>query len=156
MGDTYMRTEIIKDVNNYVIQENERKFKRDIELIWHCDLEKLPIVYSFDFAFIRYNQIMGWIELKNRSFSSTRFQDSLINLSKWQKGIQLIETTGLPSVLGVRYTDVDLYYNFKKEDIMSGKVKIKWGARTKKTRDWQDIGPAVHIPISLFSDILDI
>ena len=151
-----MRVEVIKDVNNSAIQEAEYKFKRDIELVWHCDLERLPITYHFDYGVIRYHQIQAWIELKNRGFESYRYPDSLINLSKWMKGIELYESTGIPSILAVRYTDEDLYYTLKKEHIIDKRVKVKWGARTKKTRDWQDIGPAVHIPISLLTDVLEI
>lgn len=152
-----MRTEVIRDVNNAAIQEAEFKFKRDIELVWHCELERLPITYHFDYGIIRYGRkITAWIELKNRNFESWKYPDSLINLSKWMKGLQLQETTGVPSVLACRYTDGrDLYYNLNPQHIKDGRVMVKWGARTKKTRDWQDIGPAVHIPIDLFSDNLD-
>ena len=30
---------------------------------------------------------------------------------------------------------------------------IKWGARTKQTRDWQDIQPACHIVIEEFKTL---
>ena len=152
-----MRVAVIKDVNNAKIKEEEYKFKRDIELVSHVDLERLPITYHFDYGVIRYgNEVEAWIELKNRSFTSYQYPDSLINLSKWMKGLELYESTGIPSILGVRYTDIDLYYTFDKQDLVKGHIKVKWGARTKKTRDWQDIGPAVHIPISLFTDELDV
>ena len=47
-----MRLQVIEDVNNPEIQKNERKFKEDIERIWKCNLERLPIVYSFDYAVV--------------------------------------------------------------------------------------------------------
>ena len=31
-------------------------------------------------------------------------------------------------------------------------MDIRWGARTKNTRDWQDIGPAVHISLTEFKE----
>ena len=145
-----MRLQVVEDVNNPEIQENEKKFKEDIEKIWKCNLERLPIVYSFDYAVVPHSKnIKAWIELKNRNFYSYTFKDSLINLSKWIKGNELQDNTGLPSILALRYYDKDLYYKFNKND----NIIIKWGARTKKTRDWQDIGPAVHIPMELFKEL---
>ena len=101
-----MRLQVVEDVNNPEIQENEKKFKEDIEKIWKCNLERLPIVYSFDYAVVPHSKnIKAWIELKNRNFYSYTFKDSLINLSKWIKGNELQDNTGLPSILALRYYD---------------------------------------------------
>ena len=143
-----MRKEIQKDIKDPVNIKNENDFKLCIESKWGILLDRLPIVYGFDYA-CRKKDIIGWIELKNRRLNSYDFKDSMINLNKWIKAKELRDSTGIPTLLAVRYYDKDLYVKL----IDDTPHTIRWGARTTKTRDWEDIGPAVHIPISEFKEI---
>ena len=91
-------------------------------------------------------KLKGFVELKKRLFKSTKYNDSLINLNKWMKAKELRDCTGLPTILAVRYTDRDMYCNLTDNTTYF----VKWGARTKQTRDWQDVQPACHIVIEEF------
>ena len=144
-----MRLAIQKNIKDSKTIKNEDGFKLCIESKWSMLLDKLPIVYGFDYA-CRRKDIVGWIELKNRKLNSYDYKDSMINLNKWLKAKELRDGTGLPTILAVRYYDKDLYVKLTDDT----PHKIKWGARTTKTRDWQDIGPAVHIPISAFKELV--
>ena len=123
-------------------------FKRAIENHWNCRLEKLPIDYRLDFALLKNKKIKAWIELKNRNLNSTDFNDSMINLNKWMKAKELRDSTNIPTILAVRYKDKDIWCTLADDTEM----EIRWGARTKNTRDWQDIGPAVHISLKEFKE----
>ena len=142
-----MREAVMKDVQDEKVIKAEDDFRLKIESTWHIALGRLPIVYGFDYAGSR-TQIEAWLELKNRNFESSRFDDSIINLNKWIKGKELRDSTDLPTYLCVRYTDIDLYVRLT--DHLPH--NIAWGGRTTQTRDWQDIGPVVHIPISEFTE----
>jgi len=141
-----MRKAIQKDINDKKIQDAEDEFKIKIESTWHIALQKLPIVYGFDFAGTR-TEVEAWLELKNRNFEIGKYGDTMINLSKWMKAKELRDTTKLPTFLCVRFEDMDVYTQLTDYTPM----EIKWGGRTRLTRDWQDIGPAVHIPIEEFT-----
>ena len=143
-----MREKIQNDIK--LGEAKEKNFKLSIEQKWNCKLEKLPIVYSFDYAIIKNGEIKGFVELKKREFKTTHFNDSMINLNKWIKGKELRDSTGLPTILICRYIDKDIYCILEE----TTKRKLKWGARTTKTRDWQDIQPAVHIYINQFKDLV--
>ena len=143
-----MREKIQNDI--IVGEIKERNFKISIEEKWDCELKKLAIVYGFDFAIIKGGELKGFVELKKREFKTTQFNDSMINLNKWINGKELRDSTGLPTILICRYIDKDIYCNLKE----TTKRKLKWGARTSKTRDWQDIQPAVNIDINEFKDLV--
>ena len=144
-----MRKAIQKDINDKNVIKNEKDFKHLLEGRWNMCLNKLPIDYRFDYACVNKKGIVAWIELKNRNLHSYTFKDSMINLNKWLKAKELRDGTGIPTILAVRYYDKCLYIRLEDDTPHT----IKWGARTKKTRDDQDIGPAVHIPISAFKEI---
>ena len=144
-----MRESIQKDVFNSDVLRAEDEFIQCIRIRWGVNVEKLPITYGFDYAVLKDKEIVGFIELKNRNFKTTDFNDSMINLNKWLKGEELRDGTGLLTILACRYQDKDIYC--KMTD--STKREVRWGARTKQTRDWQDIGPAVHIDIKEFKEL---
>ena len=144
------RQAIQNDINSSKHIEGEDMFKRAIEKHWRCSLEKLPLDYRLDFALIKNKKIQAWVELKNRNLQSDDFNDSMINLNKWMKAKQLRDSTKLPTILACRYIDKDIYCNLTDDTA----YELKWGARTKNTRDWQDIQPAVHITISQFKDLV--
>ena len=142
-----MRDKIQNDIK--VCEIKEKAFKTDIEKRWGCQLKKLAIVYGFDYAVVKGSEIRGFLELKNRNFQTTDFNDSIINLNKWMKAKELRDATGLPTILACRYKDKDIFCKIT----METDYKLKWGARTKNTRDWQDIQPAVHINIKEFKEL---
>ena len=142
-----MREKIQNDIK--VCEIKEKAFKIDIEKRWGCQLKKLAIVYGFDYAVVKGSEIRGFLELKNRNFITTDFNDSIINLNKCMKAKDLRDATGLPTILACRYKDKDIFCRLT----METDYKLKWGARTKNTRDWQDIQPAIHINIKEFKEL---
>ena len=142
------RPSVEKDVFSEKHVKEEDYFKKDIENYWGCKLEKLPIDYRLDYAVIREGEIVAWIELKNRKLYSDQYQDSMINLNKWMKAKVFRGISDIPTLLAVRYKDKDLWC-FLTDEM---DLEIRWGARTKNTRDGQDIGPAVHIKLTEFKE----
>ena len=143
-----MREKIQSDVVAGELKEKE--FKESIEKKWNCQLKKLAIDYRFDYVVLKQGNIKAFLEIKKRNFKTKDFPDSMINLNKWMKAKQLRDSTKLPTILACRYIDKDIYCNLTDDTA----YELKWGARTKNTRDWQDIQPAVHIAISQFKDLV--
>ena len=88
-----MRDKIQNDIK--VCEIKEKAFKTDIEKRWGCQLKKLAIVYGFDYAVVKGSEIKGFLELKNRNFQTTDFNDSIINLNKWMKAKELRDATAV-------------------------------------------------------------
>jgi hypothetical protein len=142
-----MRKSIQQDIKRHELKEPE--FRDSIQKKWNCDLYKLAIVYGFDYAIVKDGELKGFVELKRRLFESYKYKDSMINLNKWLKAKELREGTNLPTFLAIRYNDRDVYCKLTNDTTHY----IKWGARTKQTRDWQDIQPACHIVIEEFKSL---
>ena len=143
-----MREKIQSDVVAGELKEKE--FKESIENKWNCQLKKLAIDYRFDYVVLKQGNIKAFLEIKKRNLRTTDYADSMINLNKWTKAKQLRDSTKLPTILACRYIDKDIYCNLTDDT----NYDLRWGARTKNTRDWQDIQPAVHIDISQFKDLV--
>ena len=146
-----MRTKIQNDIK--VCELKEKEFKESLERKWNCQLHKLALDYRFDYAIVKAGRMRGFLEIKKRNFKTTDFPDSMINLNKWIKAKELRDSTGLPTLLACRYTDKDVYCELEME-ILNEPYCVRFGARTKNTRDWQDIQPAVHIPMKHFKEIV--
>ena len=143
-----MREKIQSDVVAGELKEKE--FKESIEKKWNCQLKKLAIDYRFDYVVLKQGNIKAFLEIKKRNLRTTDYADSMINLNKWMKAKQLRDSTKLPTILACRYIDKDIYCNLTEDT----NYDLRWGARSKNTRDWQDIQPAVHIDISQFKDLV--
>ena len=141
-----MRTKIQNDIK--VCELKEKEFKESIEKKWNVQLNKLALDYRFDYIVIKNYKPIAFLEIKKRNFKTTDFNDSMINLNKGMKGKELRDSTNIPTILAVRYKDKDLWCILTDDT----KMDIRWGARTKNTRDWQDIGPAVHISLTEFKE----
>ena len=146
-----MRTEIQNDIK--ISELKEKEFKKDIEKKWNCQLHKLALDYRFDYIITKGGKPKGFLEIKKRNFKTTDFSDSMINLNKWMKAKELRDSTGLPTLLACRYIDKDIYCKLEMS-ILDEAYCVRFGARTKNTRDWQDIQPAIHIPMKHFKDLI--
>lgn len=146
-----MRTKIQNDIK--VCELKEKEFKESIEKKWNVQLNKLALDYRFDYIVIKNYKPIAFLEIKKRNFKTTDFYDSMINLNKWMKAKELRDSTGLPTLLACRYIDKDVYCKLEMKILDEGYC-VRFGARTKNTRDWQDIQPAVHIPMRHFKEIV--
>lgn len=57
-----MRKAIQNDIKYHELKEPE--FRDYIQTRWNCDLNKLAIVYGFDYAIVKNGELKGFIELK--------------------------------------------------------------------------------------------
>ena len=70
-----MRKAIQNDIKYHELKEPE--FRDYIQTRWNCDLNKLAIVYGFDYAIVKNGELKGFIELKRRLFESYKYKDSI-------------------------------------------------------------------------------
>ena len=143
-----MREKIQNDV--VACELREKEFKKTIEQKWNCRLKKLAIDYRFDYVVLKEGKIKAFLEIKKRNLTTDKYDDSMINLNKWMKAKQLRDSTKLPTILACRYIDKDIYCMLTDNT----KHELRWGARTKNTRDWQDVQPAVHIMMTEFKELI--
>ena len=137
------------------LYESRQDLDRESACINHCvskwgtEFRKLPTSYRLDFMVTSAGQAAGWEEVKCRTHKSNQYDTVLLSLSKWHAGIDLHEKSGLPFIFVVSFKDAVFRYLYSVEDC----IHIRWGGRTKATRDSADIEPVVHIPIGLFKNL---
>jgi hypothetical protein len=150
----------IKVENDVILSIGEEiSFKNDIEKRWRVILESLQGKYSsLDYQILLYNpykvphhRYIGYIELKCRKYKSTDFKDSMIDLQKWEKIKEYYNETKSDILLGVRYTDVDLYYKYNPND--EEKIVVRKNSGPNNKRGVPDTKTTVGIPLSLFKQI---
>ena len=135
---------------NEIDVTNETIFKDKLRVLWNCDFMKLPINYSLDFACMRGKDILAWLELKCRKITSYKYQSTMINLDKWIHSLQLIEYTGLPVFLAVRFTDCDMFCEISRDL----KYNIVFQKQPLKSRIYRnDIAPKILISLKQFQQI---
>ena len=125
----------------------ETVFVESLEAAWKMKAHKLGIKHFFDFACVRSGDVVSWLEVKERTTPSTKYDTYLLSFKKFEALRNANIVTGIPGVLAVRFTDCDAY------TVLAGKPdEVKMGGRVDRG-DPGDIEPVVHIPIDKFRRI---
>jgi len=125
--------------------EQEQSFGTVIQLAWNCELVKMPMQYKIDYCCYRDNNLIGFVELKNRTCTKSRYPTYILSLSKYLTAVELSRILGKPTNLCVRWTDETGYVRL---DTIRD-PHISQGGRTDRN-DWQDVEPVIHIDINSF------
>lgn len=134
--------------------ERDRRAERsaidEYAIHFRAKAEKLPRSYRLDFALVREQQIVAFVEFKRRYFSSSAFPSLMVTLSKYEAMIRISEASSVPSVLLCELDDALLSVRVERSLSSVPGFKLVWGGR-KKMRDDQDREPQVLIPIERFT-----
>ena len=150
-----------KQYENKESLQAENDFKETIEQSWDCVLKKMHYHHIIDFMLTRNKVAKAWVEVKCLNKTYDKFPCTILSLSKFMKGVEYYNTTGLPFIFatrlnaevedgdGIEYYS-DWYYSYNPKH---PKFEIIWGGRTKQTRDKFDIEPIIQIPMVYFKEI---
>lgn len=131
----------------------EQIFANEIAIKWGCKLVKMQPHYAVDFAIIRNEKVVGWLELKNRKGDWLKYPTYMIGLKKWVNCLNLSksEHANLPFILAVKASDGAHYLNVNNlpPDL---NLEIRIGGTEKRGFE-QDIEPCVFIPKHFFRKI---
>jgi len=133
-------------------RKEQAEVEAEVGKFWNVSVKRLPFSYRIDCALVRKGEsqaIVGWMEVKVRTNSSTAYPTYMIALGKWLAGIDLEEKTNLPFILTVKFTDGILTCRPSQ-----CRHSIVWGGRTLNTRDSADVEPVVHIPMEFFRPLV--
>ena len=127
--------------------KNESDFKEKIISTWNCDLQKMHSHHIIDFMLLYGGVAKAWVEVKCLNKTHNKYPFTILSLSKYMKGIDYFNKTGLPFIFATRLLDGDYYFKYRPD---YPKFEIIWGGRTKQTRDKYDIEPIIKIPMVFF------
>lgn len=122
---------------------NERQVADHLGKLYKSEMMKLPIKYGLDYAAVRGSEIRSWIEIKCRKNEMKRYPTYIISLDKILAARRLTQTTALPSILFVRWTDSLGFVN------LCNQFSYEKGGRIDRN-DWQDVEPVAAIPLENF------
>ena len=117
----------------------------------HLRLFKLPIAYGLDFVGTdALGRFVAWFEVKDRhGFRWGQYSTVMLSVLKVKAAYRLTDAFELPALFIVRDVTGDIRgINFS--TIQGRSDWLRWGGRTRATRDSGDIEPVAHIPIDLF------
>jgi len=114
------------------------------------EVRKLPIKYQADFGLFENStgNLKRWVEVRCRTTASHAYPTLIVSLDKIMAAENLVRSTGIPFVFMCEWTDTTGTVRINK----ASDYDIKWGGRNE-LRDWQDVEPVCHIPISHFKMI---
>tara|TARA_R100001530_G_C4317687_1_gene154800 strand:+ start:1971 stop:2396 length:426 start_codon:yes stop_codon:yes gene_type:complete len=130
--------------------KNESDFKEKIMAAWGCDLKKMHYHHIIDFMLIQDKVAKAWVEVKCLNKTRNKYPCTILSLSKFMKGVEYYNVTGLPFIFATRLEDGDYYY---RHDPKHPKFEVIMGGRTKQTRDKYDIEPIIQIPMVYFKEV---
>ena len=95
---------------------------------------------------------IGYIELKCRKIASTTFQDTMIDMTKWN-AIQDLYTKIRPNniYIGFRFTDKDMFYLYHPDD--QKKIIVRHNSGPNNKRGLPDTKITIGIPMNLLKEI---
>jgi hypothetical protein len=125
-----------------------------IQQVYGFRLHKLAIAYSLDFGAVGPdNLVKFWCEVKARTgMQWGQYPTVMLSMQKLMAAIRLWDASGLPVLFFVRDADGDI----RQFDLMLARGRsdwVRWGGRTRQTRDSADIEPVAMIPIELFEPL---
>lgn len=129
---------------NTETRANERETSKRLEEKWSCGLVKLPRHYVMDYAAVRNDKVVSFVEIKCRTNAMEHYPTYMVAAHKPLKANELYMTFRLPSFLVVQWTDALGYVDFQKAG-----YDLRIGGR-KDRNDPADQEPVLHIPVERF------
>jgi len=111
---------------------------------FNCSMGKLQPRDAFDFAAMRGDKIVGFVEIKVRANPMGQYSTYMISMTKLATAHAIFAATKTPCILAVQWTDALGYIDMNAVD-----VTLKMGGRSDRN-DPRDIEPVCHIDIAAF------
>ena len=113
--------------------------------------EKLPPKDVIDFAVLKEGKVVGFMEVKARSNASDHYPTFMISMAKFLRIKQILDSTGIPTALVVKYTDKVRRLWIAKDTLHF----VEMGGRHDRG-DGEDVEPVVHFKTDLFTDLWEV
>ncbi len=127
---------------------NEQGFASLIADRFGAAVHKLPVSYAVDYLVLPRRGGRVWVEYKRRRHTYGTYPDVVLSALKWWHGTSLATQTGAKFVFVVQWDDSIGYVQYDPQQPWI--PELKWGGRTKATRDLADVEPVFHLPIKRF------
>jgi hypothetical protein len=123
---------------------NEVSAQQVIEQKWNCRLHHLPHLFHVDWFAERGDNLVAWIEFKQRTCTSTQFETVFLNVDRKYKTLSALSVVA-PSFFVVAWADgVMRYVNIS--DIDVSRVTVS-GERNRWGEGRHDFENLIQIPI---------
>ena len=123
---------------------NEDAIKKFLEQKWGCTLHHLPHLYNVDFYAERNNNLVAWVEVKQRSCTSDKYPTVFLNKGKKYKHLLALAHVA-NAFFVVRWADgVTAYINIfdvRKDWLTVGGEANRWGEGA------HDFEPVFEVPV---------
>ena len=63
-------------------RDNEQNIAGIVEARFNCTLHKMPMKYILDFAAVRDNAVVAFVEVRQRKIPSTQYDEYMISMNK--------------------------------------------------------------------------
>ena len=120
---------------------NEELIAREFACKWQASYHKLPMSYVLDYAFVRGQRIVGYMECKRRTNKMNQYPTIFIAQKKVEQAALVEAATGMKTVFAVKWADATGYLMLNDPDYFA------IGGRSDRN-DSADQEPMAHFAVS--------
>jgi len=124
--------------------EEEVALMDKVASYWNAEAYKLGEYHRLDYALLRLNRVVAWVEVKCRKYAHNDFPDWMITMDKAVEAASLAERSGKPFIVIQSWTDN--CWGWVKNPPLTD---VRIGGRYDRS-DPLDVRPHVYIPTSAF------
>lgn len=128
-------------------REREAEVRQACETAWSCELKKLASYEKLDYAAVRDEKPVAFVEIKCRNHKFGKFPTLMFGTTKIKQALFYSYAFGLDTLLVVRDGEGACFFT----KIEPSKVELRYGGRTTNTRDPDDVSMVCHIATEHFS-----
>jgi hypothetical protein len=125
-------------------RSDELAIALQLRTLCNCDIRKLKNVYRVDYAALRNNRVIAWIEIKRRHRTFDQYPDCYLSFEKAMFAQSLHLMSKLPCTMVVQFDDCLAF-----ADMLVPGRQIEFAGRFDRG-DWQDVEPIVLVPMAEF------
>lgn len=124
----------------------EQDVAREIERAWDCTLHKFGMLSPIDFYAERKGQVVGMVEVKSRSHSTTDYPSVFLNVRKWLALQMAAVGMNVQAVFVVRFTDETRFIDMR--DVDASRMRIGGVGRERAVSSRSDREPIIEVPVA--------
>ena len=116
---------------------------------WGCSIKQFAPLSPLDYYAVRQERIVGYLELKTRSHSTTDYPTVFLSLRKWL-GLTLAQVaSGVPGLFVARFTDAIRWVPVAEVDARAVRFA---GTRVAHARG-RGVEPLIDVPLAIMREL---
>jgi hypothetical protein len=126
-------------------RKREEQVAKVVEKVWNCRLRHFGSLSPIDWYAVRYDRLVGLLELKCRSHTASQFPTVYLNVRKWLAMLLASNGLGVPPIFIVRFTDGIRWIDVR--EVNASQVSLAGCGQVRKGASIEDVEPIIEVDV---------